>query len=76
MRHNPKCLIYARGLPHLLQRLYSLTGNRFGFFQLAILDALAKPTSHRYRSLHSLCVSEVFESVETIALLMPIFMTT
>ena len=48
IRHSPKCLIYALGLPHLLQRLYSLTPNRFGFFQLAIFDALAKPTSRRY----------------------------
>ena len=34
--------MYARGLPQRLQRLYSRTGKRFGFFQLAILDALAK----------------------------------
>lgn len=40
--HRPTCLIYARGLPQRLQRLYSRTGKRFGFFQLAILDALAK----------------------------------
>ena len=42
IRQRPKCLIYARGLPQRLQRLYSRTGKRFGFFQLAILDALAK----------------------------------
>ena len=48
MRHSPKCLIYALGLPHLLQRLYSLTPNRFGFFQLAIFDALTKPPPRRY----------------------------
>ena len=42
IRQSPKCLMYARGLPQRLQRLYSRTGKRFGFFQLAILDFFAK----------------------------------
>jgi len=58
MRHSPTCRMYARGRPHLLHRLYSLTGYRFGLFQLAIFDAFAKTTSHCYRSLfeHSLSI--------------------
>ncbi len=45
IRQSPTCRMYARGLPQRLQRLYSRTAKRFGFFQLAILDFLAKSTS-------------------------------
>jgi hypothetical protein len=62
MRQSPTCRIYARGLPHLLQRLYSWTGYRFGLFQLAIFDAFANSTSHPCRSLFRPSASTIGDS--------------